>query len=279
MKKPCLLLEVCACLVLSWTNVSAALLYGASGGHLHTIDTDTLSTTFIGSIPSGPEIQLDPSGSIIYSGTLQGDPLSGSDPLTTAPISSVVLTSWPNTSYGASDTLTAMEYVGGTLYATATVAGAEFQDSRLVTIDNVSGLITDIGSSNTAHPLTGLAYDAAGSIMYGITGTSNNNSQLVTVDLVSGSTSVIGQVTLGGIQQDSMTSLVFGSDGVLYTSSNSGDNLYSINSSTAELTNLGNLGIQWTALTAAAVPLPPAIWLFGSGLLGLIGLSRRQRTA
>jgi hypothetical protein len=29
----------------------------------------------------------------------------------------------------------------------------------------------------------------------------------------------------------------------------------------------------------SAVPVPAAIWLFGSGLLGLIGISRRQRTA
>jgi len=29
----------------------------------------------------------------------------------------------------------------------------------------------------------------------------------------------------------------------------------------------------------AAVPVPPAIWLFGSGLLGLVGVSRRKKTA
>ena len=28
-----------------------------------------------------------------------------------------------------------------------------------------------------------------------------------------------------------------------------------------------------------AVPVPPAIWLFGSGLLGLIGIARREKTA
>jgi hypothetical protein len=30
---------------------------------------------------------------------------------------------------------------------------------------------------------------------------------------------------------------------------------------------------------ASIVPLPPAVWLFGSGLLGLIGISRRKKTA
>ena len=30
--------------------------------------------------------------------------------------------------------------------------------------------------------------------------------------------------------------------------------------------------------TVAVVPIPAAVWLFGSGLLGLIGLARRKRT-
>ncbi|MGB7933244.1 MAG: VPLPA-CTERM sorting domain-containing protein, partial [Gammaproteobacteria bacterium] len=30
---------------------------------------------------------------------------------------------------------------------------------------------------------------------------------------------------------------------------------------------------------AAVVPLPAAVWLFGSGLLGLIGISRRMKKA
>jgi len=30
---------------------------------------------------------------------------------------------------------------------------------------------------------------------------------------------------------------------------------------------------------SSAVPVPPALWLFGSGLLGLIGISRRKRSA
>lgn len=31
------------------------------------------------------------------------------------------------------------------------------------------------------------------------------------------------------------------------------------------------------ALTLAAIPIPPAVWLFGSGLIGLIGLARRKK--
>lgn len=34
-----------------------------------------------------------------------------------------------------------------------------------------------------------------------------------------------------------------------------------------------------TEFSAAAVPIPPAVWLFSSGLLGLIGISRRKKSA
>jgi hypothetical protein len=33
------------------------------------------------------------------------------------------------------------------------------------------------------------------------------------------------------------------------------------------------------SLTGIVVPLPPAVWLFGSGLLGLIGIARRRKSA
>jgi len=34
-----------------------------------------------------------------------------------------------------------------------------------------------------------------------------------------------------------------------------------------------------TIVNVSAIPLPPAIWLFGSGLLGLIGVTRRKKAA
>jgi hypothetical protein len=44
--------------------------------------------------------------------------------------------------------------------------------------------------------------------------------------------------------------------------------------------NAGGEGIEKKGFyTVTAVPVPAAIWLFGSGLLGLIGIARRKKAA
>jgi len=43
-------------------------------------------------------------------------------------------------------------------------------------------------------------------------------------------------------------------------------------------TILGNFGIDDLTIGSSIVPLPAAVWLFGSGLLGLIGVSRRKKS-
>ena len=37
-----------------------------------------------------------------------------------------------------------------------------------------------------------------------------------------------------------------------------------------------NNDIVLNVLRVAAVPIPPSVWLFGSGLLGLVGIARRR---
>ena len=61
-----------------------------------------------------------------------------------------------------------------------------------------------------------------------------------------------------------------------FTGNNSTGQLQSYILGTATLDASGNLSIAGTPPT---VPLPAAVWLFGSGLLGLFGVSRRRNAA
>jgi len=36
---------------------------------------------------------------------------------------------------------------------------------------------------------------------------------------------------------------------------------------------------SWSSSTVSAVPVPAAVWLFGSGLLGMVGIARRKKAA
>jgi hypothetical protein len=47
---------------------------------------------------------------------------------------------------------------------------------------------------------------------------------------------------------------------------------------TTKNTNLYAWAVQSGDVGTSAVPLPAAVWLFGSGLLGLIGVAKRKRT-
>jgi PKD repeat protein len=40
----------------------------------------------------------------------------------------------------------------------------------------------------------------------------------------------------------------------------------------------GNFDFDTIAITVSAVPVPAAVWLFGSGLLGVIGIARRKKS-
>jgi hypothetical protein len=62
-----------------------------------------------------------------------------------------------------------------------------------------------------------------------------------------------------------------------FTGNNSTSTLQSYILGTASLDVNGNLTL--TGNTTSAVPLPAAVWLFGSGLMGLVGVSRRRKIA
>ena len=53
---------------------------------------------------------------------------------------------------------------------------------------------------------------------------------------------------------------------------------YADDTNAAELREMLGFGTPYTWAIASPVPLPPALWLFGSGLLGLIGIARKKTT-
>ena len=58
------------------------------------------------------------------------------------------------------------------------------------------------------------------------------------------------------------------------------DYFASITESSWHLHAVGNVDFPVTTtagVTVTVIPIPPAVWLFGSGLLGLVGISRRKK--
>lgn len=52
---------------------------------------------------------------------------------------------------------------------------------------------------------------------------------------------------------------------------------YSFNSNFTSFDDFGNMFGDWrTTITTQVVPVPAAVWLFGSGLIGLAGIARRK---
>ena len=88
--------------------------------------------------------------------------------------------------------------------------------------------------------------------------------------------SLVSQTNLG---IGAISAAAFGADGFAYLGSSATANINVYDPTDWSLVSQTNLGIG--AISAAAfaspVPIPAAVWLFGSGLLGLIGVARRKK--
>lgn len=267
--------------LLSTNQAYAGLLYGhddlsLGNGELYEINTATQTVTLVGAdaarFDSGPEIQISPDNSTIYMSQRINDPLFLIDPATGLNTGTLGLTGFP----GNTNTPTALEFVGSTLYAAFHRAGSE-DGGILGTIDLGTGAITSIGAmTGINRPTGGLHY--VNGMLFAVSSTDHNDSRLFSVDLGSGAATVLANLTLGGTQQQGATALAF-ADGNMYTllTDDSDTNLYSVNLNTGELTLEFDLGVQMNSLTA--VPVPAAVWLFGTGLIGLIGIKKSTKVS
>ena len=182
------------------------------------------------------------------------------------------------------------------------------QSTGLFTIDKTTGAATLIGfaggnccTGDFGIMLNGLGFRSDGTLFangWALGGPSypdSSTSHLYTVDLATGSATNIGPsgVTLG--RSLKYSGLAFSDDGTLLSLGSldaASGALYSVNTTTGAATSLSGTGLPYGTgpihfgvdgglafVPAATVPVPAAVWLFGSGLLGLIGMARRKKIA
>lgn len=216
------------------------LLGSSQSGELFSIDINTGSAIFIGSMPAGlaTEIEYDILTDTLYAEeTDGGQNLHTIDPTTGASLGTVTH------DFGA---LNGLEFVGSTLYGTF-ITGPGFP-SDLVIVDTSTGNLTTIGSTGFG-PISGLAYDDTTGIMYGITA-GGTPADLVTIDLSTGAASVVGPTGL-----DRIGSIEFGPDGNLYggvtdIGSSLPTYLVRIDPATGAATPVGATGFSISGLTS-----------------------------
>lgn len=190
-------------------------------------------------------------------------------------ISSVNLDFSLSSSAADYDTVTAMEYVGGTLYAVNAARGDGSEPSEFGTLDPLTGVFTPIGLTNSTggEPLGGLAFD--GTTMYA-SGGAGADETLYTVNLTTGALTVVGSTG------ERLTSIQFGADGVLYGLDGVSDALGTIDPNTAAFTPIGDvsgLAGGLNSLTSTfIVPEPASATLLALGGLMLTMRGRRKGT-
>jgi hypothetical protein len=147
------------------------------------------------------------------------------------------------------------------------IASATTSSGTGISNQQLGSLNTIVGGFNGDVTYLANTYTAGGSVYAWSSGTNGGNVWGANTGSNGGSTNLYGAsngVTQAGIGLGSSTGL-FGLTG---------------NAGTGQLQSyvLGdNLMLSSTgALSVSSVPLPAAVWLFGSGLLGLLGVGRRR---
>ena len=165
----------------------------------------------------------------------------------------------------------------GNLYGAYGFGGEE----RFYTIDSMTGDATLIGDLS-GYQVLGLAFDPVSNILYASAYTEPpGQASFMTINKDTGAVSLINNTTqpLTGIAFDPVTGLLYGVDSGTYSTFTRG--LYQVDKTTGDTTLIGLLPLEapFGLEFVAAVPIPPSFYLLGSGLLGLIGVSKRKKMA
>jgi len=172
----------------------------------------------------------------------------------------------------------------GSLLTSTQFLGSRFSITDTVSVDNVGGHLYHFDAGNLFASIVSLSSPTALP-----TGTPFNTGELMASTTFSGallSSDVLIPLSVTLAPGD--YALIFGSG--LFAASGSGampSNNTDISGSASYFHWRGDTS-TWIdggftdtrfVVTGTVVPIPAAIWLFGSGLLGLIGVARKRRTA
>ncbi|SPP62950.1 hypothetical protein [Nitrospira lenta] len=267
-------------LMVSWIDVTPghADLIGLQQGNntflagVYRIDTITGAQTLLGNsgFSALQDLALAPDGTYYaIAGSNTTSRLITIDPTTGAGTLVAPLTT---TDAGGISFMTGLA-VGsdGTLYGSGLPVGGTI--NNLYSINRTTGVATLIGSTNAAA-LSALTANIATGIMYGVNQSGDASTRgLRTVDPITGNSTYIGPQGDGpgaGVQD-----IAFTPDGTLWGVTQQGA-LYSITSSGFSLQASGLVGFRGLE-TLTPVPVPAAVWLFGSGLAAMAGVTKRER--
>jgi len=246
------------------STVDGAELYGhgQTDDTLYSIDTVSQTVTPIGSEPGGrrgPDIAIDDAGTTIYMVTTQGTLLLIS-PTTGLNTGSLPLSGFPV----GTDTATALEFVGSTLYGAFSRSAQMTHPVVLGTIDTTTGVISEIGSMAPPLPTPSGGLEYANSTMYTVNATYVAPSSLYTVNIASGVATEIAPLTLNGVPQKTATGLAYADNKMYLIRSIFGAyaNLYSVDLVTGVLTIEFDMGVALSSLTSVpqASPTPVPAW-------------------
>jgi len=164
------------------------------------------------------------------------------------------------------DNIDSMEYANGSLYA------IDNSLNKMLQLD-LDGKV--VGSWDSGlNKVEGMAYDGQGNLYLSQTykGAKKDTSDLYVMNL---STKLVTK--LGTLDYGQVEALTF-VDGILYGTSDTNDELFSVDFAGGSVSTnyVGDWGTDIEGM-APAVPIPAAVWLLGSGLIGLVGIRRKLK--